>query len=193
MLWSGCCSSFGCSNAKGCPRDAAISISIDPGAPWPPSLSTSTPSRVASGVGVPVTAHGTTPKFQPAPTVPVSATVDADPDVYVSISTTTPTLSDAITTGSASMATTDPKSIEVGSGGPSQSAIAGIGVGSAIGLIGLLFIIYLLCRYRKRFKPATSYREGLPDDYDEKDNSGSSPAGEGRSNADVFAPFGGKS
>lgn len=193
VFWSGCCSVNGCASGQGCPRDADISISVAPGAPWPGSLSTESP-KATSDVGAPVTAGLTvTTTILSTFSLPASAIVATEPGVYDP--TPTPSLTSAppttVATSTVQAATTTahPQPGEVNTEALSQTTIAGIGIGGAIGLLGLLFLVFLLCRRHKHAKRMPSYREGLRNEY-EKDASQNSQAIRGN-NADVFAPFGG--
>ncbi|KAI4596225.1 hypothetical protein KJ359_005732 [Pestalotiopsis sp. 9143b] len=74
----------------------------------------------------------------------------------------------------------------------SQGAVAGIGVGSAAGAVGMLVAIFFLCRRRKHAKRMSSYRENLRDEYNEKDQPVDYHSAAARGTGDVFAPFGGR-
>lgn len=183
-FWRGCCSGS-CTGSEGCPSDAAISIQVSSGEPWPTFTSSSSSHKATSGVGSPVTGDSPTTTSSTVATTSSTDEPSVTSDLVSSIASIT-----TISTPPATATPITPVSAD-GSSRLSQGAVAGIGVGSAAGAVGMLVAIFFLCRRRKHAKRMSSYRENLRDEYNEKDQPVDYHSAAARGTGDVFAPFGG--
>lgn len=183
-FWRGCCSGS-CTGSEGCLSDAVISIQISTGEPWPTFTKSSSSHKATSGVGSPVTGDSPTTTSS---TVATTSSPD-EPSVTSELASTVAS-STTISIPLATDVLMVPVSVD-GSSRLSQGAVAGIGVGSAVGAVGMLIAIFFLCRRRKYAKRMSSYRDNLRDEYNEKDQPVDYHSATARGTGDVFAPFGG--